>query len=102
MGMGVGIMGTATGTIVAYVVPHQHHGLGISLFSMSTAFALALGPFLGILISQYFSYTILAQTCLGIGLTCIAIFFGLHDLPEMRQQRVAPRLVALPGLLHQM
>lgn len=45
MGMGVGIMGTATGTIVAYVVPHQHHGLGISLFSMSTAFALALGPF---------------------------------------------------------
>ena len=86
MGMGVGIMGTATGTIVAYVVPHQHHGLGISLFSMSTAFALALGPFLGILISQYFSYTILAQTCLGIGLTCIAIFFGLHDLPEMRHR----------------
>ncbi|WP_337770963.1 MFS transporter, partial [Desulfovibrio piger] len=33
MGLGVGIMGTATGTIVAYVVPHQHHGLGISLFS---------------------------------------------------------------------
>ena len=26
MGLGVGIMGTATGTIVAYVVPHQHHG----------------------------------------------------------------------------
>ena len=77
MGMGVGIMGTATGTIVAYVVPHQHHGLGISLFSMSTAFALALGPFLGILISQYFSYTVLAQTCLGIGLACIVIFFGL-------------------------
>ena len=86
MGMGVGIMGTATGTIVAYVVPHQHHGLGISLFSMSTAFALALGPFLGILISQYFSYTVLAQTCLGIGLACIAIFFGLHDLPEMRHR----------------
>ena len=34
MGLGVGIMGTATGTIVAYVVPHQHHGLGISLFSI--------------------------------------------------------------------
>lgn len=49
MGMGVGIMGTATGTIVAYVVPHQHHGL-------------------------------------GIGLTCIAILFGLHDLPEMRHR----------------
>ena len=86
MGLGVGIMGTATGTIVAYVVPHQHHGLGISLFSMSTAFALALGPFLGILISHYFSYTALAQTCLGIGLACIGIFFGLHHLPEMHHR----------------
>lgn len=28
MGIGVGIIGTATGTIVAYVVPHEHHGLG--------------------------------------------------------------------------
>lgn len=59
-------------------------GMGVGI--MGTAFALALGPFLGILISRYFSYTILAQTCLGIGLTCIAIFFGLHDLPEMRHR----------------
>lgn len=27
---------------------------------------------------------------------------ALHDLAKMRQQRVAPRLFALPGLLHQM
>ena len=87
MGIGVGIIGTATGTIVAYVVPHEHHGLGISLFSMSTALALALGPFLGIQIVARTSYAVLAQTCLGIGLACIAIFFVMGRLPEMRHRR---------------
>ena len=87
MGIGVGIIGTATGTIVAYVVPHEHHGLGISLFSMSTALALALGPFLGIQIVARTSYAVLAQTCLGIVLACIAIFFIMGRLPEMRHRR---------------
>lgn len=85
-GIGVGIIGTATGTIVAYVVPQRYHGLGISLFSMSTALALALGPFLGITISRYYSYTILIQVCLGLGLVCIVIFCGLYGLPQMRHR----------------
>lgn len=87
MGIGVGVIGTATGTIVAYVVPHEHHGLGISLFTMSTALALAFGPFLGIQLVTHASYVVLAQTCLGIGLACIVIFFGLGRLPEMRHRR---------------
>lgn len=86
-GIGVGIIGTATGTIVAYVVPQQHHGLGISLFSMSTALALALGPFLGITISRSFNYTVMTQICLGLGLVCLAIFCGLYNLPQMRHRR---------------
>lgn len=87
VGIGVGIIGTATGTIVAYVVPQQYHGLGISLFSMSTALALALGPFLGITISRYLSYTILIQVCLGLGLVCLVVFCGLHGLPQMRHRQ---------------
>ena len=76
-GIGVGIIGTATGTIVAYVVPQQHHGFGISLFSMSTALALALGPFLGIT---------LMRINVGIALGCLAIFFGLGTLPAMQRR----------------
>lgn len=55
-GFGIGVTGTATGTIVAYVVPQRCHGLGVSLFSMSTALALALGPFLGISLSGRMAY----------------------------------------------
>ena len=85
-GVGVGIIGTATGTTVAYVVPHEHHGLGISIFSTTTAFALALGPFLGILISGYSTYAVLARTCLFIAVACIVVFLALRNLPEMRHR----------------
>ena len=90
-GIGVGVIGTATGTIVAYVVPQQHHGFGISLFSMSTALALALGPFLGITLSGHMEYATLMQINVGIALGCLAIFFGLGTLPAM-QRRHRPLL----------
>ena len=85
-GIGVGIIGTATGTIVAYVVPQQHHGFGISLFSMSTALALALGPFLGITLSGHMAYATLMRINVGIALGCLAIFFGLGTLPAMQRR----------------
>ena len=85
-GTGVGIIGTATGTIIAYVVPQKYHGLGISLFSLSTALALALGPFLGIVITRWCDYAALSWTALGVGLGCLIIFFGLHALPETRHR----------------
>lgn len=85
-GTGVGIIGTATGTIIAYVIPQKYHGLGISLFSLSTALALALGPFLGIVISRWYDYAALNVTCLGAGLICLAISFGLRTLPDTRHR----------------
>lgn len=85
-GVGVGVIGTATGTIVAYVIPQRHHGLGVSLFSMSTALALALGPFLGISLSNHISYAALMRINVGIALVCLLIFFGLAALPSMRHR----------------
>ena len=85
-GIGVGIIGTATGTIVAYVVPQQHHGFGISLFSMSTALALALGPFLGITLNGHMTYATLMRINVGIALGCLAIFFGLGTFPAMQRR----------------
>lgn len=82
-GFGIGVTGTATGTIVAYVVPQRCHGLGVSLFSMSTALALALGPFLGISLSGRMAYADLMQVNVGIALACVLLFFGLGALPSM-------------------
>ncbi|WP_411329952.1 MFS transporter [Desulfovibrio desulfuricans] len=83
-GFGVGVAGTATGAIVAYVVPVRFHGLGIGLFTMSAALALALGPFLGIFLSLRFGYHTLMLLNAGISLLCLGIFCFLRNLPPMR------------------
>lgn len=85
-GFGVGVAGTATGAIVAYVVPVRFHGLGIGIFSMSAALALALGPFLGICLSSSYGYHALVQVSGIISLLCLIIFIFLRNLPPMRQR----------------
>ena len=52
---------TATGTIMAYCVPSSIQGLGVSIFSLSTALALALGPFLGLFIVNFVNYDFLLK-----------------------------------------
>ena len=86
-GFGVGMAGTATGAIVAYVVPVRFHGLGIGLFSMGAALALALGPFLGISLSLHYGYTALLLVSGLICLLCLIIFFFLRNLPPMRMRK---------------
>ncbi|MGE9986542.1 MFS transporter [Desulfovibrio sp. SGI.169] len=86
---GVGVIGTATGTIVACVIPQRHHGFGVSLFSMSTVLALALGPFLGVTLGARMGYASLMRLNVGMALLCALIFFGLAALPSMRRRHRA-------------
>ncbi len=81
IGAGVGVIGTATGTIIAYVVPQNHHGLGISLFSLSTALALAFGPFFGIILAHWLDYQSINGVCCGVSTICLLFFFLLKNLP---------------------
>ena len=82
-GFGVGVAGTATGAIVAYVVPVRFHGLGIGLFTMSAALALAFGPFLGISLSASYGYHALVQVSGIISLLSLGIYVFLRNLPPM-------------------
>lgn len=86
-GIGIGVAGTATGTLVAYVVPVRLHGVGISIFSLSYVLALAMGPFLGISIMLWCSRETLMLVNVGISLFCLVIFFFLRRLPDIQQRR---------------
>lgn len=67
-GIGVGCIGTVTGTLIARIVPVQRMGEGISYFTLSTILALAAGPFLGIFLMQLLSFTDLFLLCLAFGI----------------------------------
>ncbi len=74
-GIGVGCIGTVTGTLIVHIIPIHLYGQGINYFSMSTVLALALGPFLGILLMQHIGFTELFLLCAVFGVA--GFFLGL-------------------------
>lgn len=75
-GIGLGMATTATGTIVAQVIPPSRNGEGIGYFSMSVVLATAVGPLIGILMVDELGYTSvfafsLAMAIISVGLGVI-------------------------------
>jgi MFS family permease len=58
-GFAYGVASTATGTIVAKIIPDARRGEGISYYSMSQILATALGPFIGIVLSRHVDFNII-------------------------------------------
>jgi MFS family permease len=58
-GLAFGVASTATGTIAAEVIPDERRGEGTGYFAMSMNLAMAIGPFLGLFITQHFSYSVI-------------------------------------------
>lgn len=56
-GISFGLATTATGTIAADIIPNERRGEGTGYYAMSTNLAMAFGPFLGLFITQHFSYS---------------------------------------------
>lgn len=55
-GVGVGFATTATGTIIAQIIPARRSGEGIGYFSMSAVLAAAIGPLIGVSFINAFGY----------------------------------------------
>lgn len=75
-GIGFGIAATATGTIVAGLIPAQRRGEGIGYYAMSATLASAIGPFLAIYLNQHMSFTLIFSLAVVL-LACslIAVYF---------------------------
>lgn len=75
-GVGFGISATATGTIVASIVPSERCGEGIGYYAMSATLASALGPFLGMFLNQRGSFNmVLILTVILLVLSLIVVLF---------------------------
>lgn len=80
------IVMTVTGTLIALIMPPDQKGFGISIFSMSTVLALALGPFAGLLLAQTISYDKITLGLAILILLAFAFLPCLRDLPQIRHR----------------
>lgn len=75
-GASFGITTTATATIVADIVPRIRSGEGIAYYSLSQILATAIGPFLGMYISQHGSYSMMFTVCaIAAGISLLLVPF---------------------------
>lgn len=83
-GIALGMASTATGTIVAEVIPGARKGEGISYYSMSITLATAIGPFIGLYMSQHTGFSTIFGFCLALGIISFAIALFLN-VPVMKK-----------------
>lgn len=89
-GLALGIASTATGTIVADIIPIERKGEGISYYSMSITIATAIGPFIGIYLGQQTTYTMIFALCASLAVVSLVMAFFVN-VPEPKQTTISAK-----------
>ena len=87
-GIALGIASTATGTIIAQILPAERRGEGIGYYSLSAILATAIGPFVGILLTQLFEdYRMIFVVDSVLAIICFFMYFmvTVPDAPKKRR-----------------
>ncbi len=82
-GAAFGISTTAMATAVMDIIPRKRLGEGTSYYSMSATLGTAIGPFIGVFISQYAGFTMVFVACNFFSVISIIISLFSH-IPEAR------------------
>jgi len=84
---------TATGTIAADIIPQSRRGEGMGYFATSMNLAMAIGPFLGLLISQYFDHKMIfiVTTIFSIIAIIAALFLTVPKLEIIKNHTATKR-----------
>ena len=93
---------TATGTIVAQIIPTTRKGEGIGYYSMSATLATAIGPFIGLYMSQHTSFQMIFSLCLALGIISLITAFFVY-VPALKGtiKQLKERDSNFPTLLNQ-
>lgn len=98
-GVAMGVIGTATGTYVAMIVPRQFHGRGISYFSMSTALALCFGPFIGIALIGSLGYDGIFGIATGLSAVSLLLMWFVIDVTPPKDQKREKKTLSLDDFI---
>jgi MFS family permease len=78
-GIVFGAASTATGTIVAQIIPDSRRGEGIGCYSMGAILAVALGPFVGVLLIQLVAFKMIFIFTSILAVISFAISFLVNE-----------------------
>lgn len=87
-GAALGIASTATGTIVAKIIPNERYGEGIGYYALSITLAAAVGPFLGMFIHQHADFNmnfVLCTVLLAFSFVC-SLFLNVPKAELTKEQ----------------
>ncbi|WP_433596202.1 MFS transporter [Lysinibacillus xylanilyticus] len=88
-GIALGMASTATGTIIAQILPPERRGEGIGYYSLSAILATAIGPFIGILLTQLFEdYRMIFAVDSILAIVCFLMYFivAVPDAPKKAKE----------------
>ena len=95
-GAGAALMNPATLSIIAATFPPRQRGTAIGIWAGVSALALAIGPFVGGLLTEHLDWSWIFFVNVPIGILAIVASFVL--IPESKDESAEQRL-DLPGLL---
>ncbi|PAS93461.1 MAG: MFS transporter [Candidatus Dactylopiibacterium carminicum] len=88
-GIALGVAGTAVGSIMAYSIPPARKGEGVGYFSLSTTFASAIGPFLGLFLMNHAGFGVIFIACSAASLLACLCALPIHGRPKQTGTQVA-------------
>jgi MFS family permease len=92
-GFAFGISTTATGTIAADIIPTSRRGEGMGYFATSMNLAMAIGPFLGLYIRQYYDDVVIfvVTTCFAVVAILATLFLTVPNVDIRAKQTITKR-----------
>lgn len=91
-GAAMGIASTATGTIVAKIIPQDRRGEGTGYYALSVTVAAAIGPFLGMFIIGHSTFYMNFVVCIiFLVFSFIAVFFIKIPRLEFTKEQLEKR-----------
>jgi len=88
-GAAFGVASTATGTIVAEIIPPLRRGEGMGYFAISTNIAMAIGPFIGLYISNAYEFTMVFTVSMVFAFfSLVASILLRYEQPALSEKQV--------------
>lgn len=100
-GISGGASSTATGTIIANIIPTSRRGEGIGYYMLSSTLSTAVGPFLGLFLVHYGNYDAIFLVCILSSLISLvsAFFVKIPEITLSEEQKAQLKGFALKNFL---